>query len=51
MDDVLPVQLMQRGGGLGGNDRDNQRRSVLLALGQNNCGPQYANAAPGPGKT
>ncbi|HEY4973482.1 MAG TPA: DUF2865 domain-containing protein, partial [Steroidobacteraceae bacterium] len=38
-----------RGGGFGGNDRDNQRRSVLLALGQNNCGPQYANAAPGPG--
>jgi Protein of unknown function (DUF2865) len=36
-----------RGGGLG--DRDNQRRSVLLALAQNNCGPQYANAARGPG--
>jgi hypothetical protein len=33
-----------RGGGLGGPDRDNQRRSVLLALAQNNCGPQYANA-------
>jgi Protein of unknown function (DUF2865) len=33
----------------GGADRDNQRRSVLLALAQNNCGPQYANAAPGPG--
>ena len=30
-------------------DRDNQRRSVLTALAQNNCGPQYANAAPGPG--
>jgi hypothetical protein len=26
-------------------DRDNQRRSVLVALAQNNCGPQYANAA------
>ncbi len=26
-------------------DRDNQRRSVLIALAQNNCGPQYANAA------
>jgi Protein of unknown function (DUF2865) len=40
-----------RGGGFGGADRDNQRRSVLLALAQNNCGPQYANAAaaPGPG--
>jgi hypothetical protein len=33
----------------GGGDRDNQRRSVLIALAQNNCGPQYANAAPGPG--
>ena len=40
-----------RGGGLGA-DRDNQRRSVLTALGQNNCGPQYAqfaNAGSGPG--
>jgi len=26
-------------------DRDNQRRSVLTALAQNNCGPQYVNAA------
>ncbi|MBU6456929.1 MAG: DUF2865 domain-containing protein [Bradyrhizobium sp.] len=34
----------------GGADRDNQRRSVLTALAQNNCGPQYANmATPGPG--
>ena len=35
----------------GGADRDNQRRSVLLALAQNNCGPQYAAAAQsqGPG--
>jgi hypothetical protein len=38
-----------RAGGPGGPDRDNQRRSVLTALAQNNCGPQYANAAPGPG--
>jgi hypothetical protein len=36
-----------RSGGLG--ERDNQRRSVLTALAQNNCGPQYANAARGPG--
>jgi hypothetical protein len=36
-----------RGGG--GHERDNQRRSVLAALAQNNCGPQYANAARGPG--
>src|ERR1700716_3485509 len=33
----------------GGADRDNQRRSVLLDLAQNNCGPQYANAVRGPG--
>jgi hypothetical protein len=33
-----------RSGGLGGSERENQRRSVLLALAQNNCGPQYANA-------
>jgi len=38
-----------RGGGFGGNGRDSQRRSVLLALAQNNCGPQYANAPRGPG--
>ncbi|THD67089.1 MAG: DUF2865 domain-containing protein [Bradyrhizobium sp.] len=39
-----------RTGGLGGPDRDNQRRSVLIALAQNNCGPQYANAVrSGPG--
>ncbi|HEY3790198.1 MAG TPA: DUF2865 domain-containing protein, partial [Bradyrhizobium sp.] len=38
-----------RGGGAA--DRDNQRRSVLMALAQNNCGPQYANMAQpaGPG--
>jgi hypothetical protein len=33
-----------RSGGLGGSDRENQRHSVLLALAQNNCGPQYAAA-------
>ncbi|HEY1411323.1 MAG TPA: DUF2865 domain-containing protein [Rhodopila sp.] len=38
-----------RSGGLGGADRENQRRSVLTALAQNNCGPQYANAARGGG--
>jgi len=32
----------------GGQERSNQRRSVLLALAQNNCGPQYANAVRGP---
>jgi hypothetical protein len=43
------LERMHSGGSLGGPDRDNQRRSVLTALAQNNCGPQYANAAPGPG--
>src|SRR3984893_7524214 len=38
-----------RPGGLGGAERDNQPRSVLTALAQNNCGPQYANLARGPG--
>jgi hypothetical protein len=33
----------------GGADRDNQRRSVLLALAQNNCGPQYANVVQSQG--
>jgi hypothetical protein len=43
--DQITANLEQlRGGGFGGGgaDRDNQRRSVLLALAQNNCGPQYA---------
>lgn len=31
-----------RGGGFGGSERESQRRSVLMALAQNNCGPQYA---------
>ncbi|QDL96874.1 DUF2865 domain-containing protein [Rhodopseudomonas palustris] len=34
-----------RSGGPGGNDRESQRRSVIQALAQNNCGPQYAAAA------
>jgi hypothetical protein len=42
------LQQLRSGGGLS-FERDNQRRSVLLALAQNNCGPQYANAARGPG--
>jgi hypothetical protein len=33
-----------RSGGLGGGERESQRRSVLLALAQNNCGSQYAAA-------
>jgi hypothetical protein len=43
-----------RGGGGFGNDREGQRRSVLTALAQNSCGPQYANqlnnsSSSGPG--
>src|SRR5262244_377573 len=38
-----------RSGGFGGAERDSQRRSVLIALAQNNCGPQYVNAAAAPG--
>lgn len=33
-----------RSGGLGGSERESQRHSVLLALAQNSCGPQYAVA-------
>lgn len=48
--DQIANSLEQLRGGAGlGFDRDNQRRSVLLALAQNNCEPQYANAARGPG--
>ena len=50
LDQITTSLERLRGGGLGGNDRENQRRSVLLALAQNNCGPQYANAVQqGPG--
>jgi Protein of unknown function (DUF2865) len=47
--DQITSSLERLRGGLGGADRDNQRRSVLNALAQNNCGPQYANAARGGG--
>lgn len=50
LDQMMNGLEQLRGGGLGA-DRDAQRRSVLIALGQNNCGPQYAqfaNAATGP---
>jgi hypothetical protein len=49
LDQITSSLERLRSGGLGGADRDNQRRSVLLALAQNNCGPQYAAAARGPG--
>ena len=51
LDQITSSLERLRGGGFGA-DRDNQRRSVLTALGQNNCGPQYAqfaNAGGGPG--
>jgi hypothetical protein len=51
LDQITSSLERLRGGGLGA-DRDNQRRSVLTALGQNNCGPQYAqyaNSGGGPG--
>jgi hypothetical protein len=49
LDQITTSLERLRGGGLGNPDRDNQRRSVLTALAQNNCGPQYANAARGSG--
>ncbi len=49
LDQITSSLERLRSGGLGGADRENQRRSVLTALAQNNCGPQYVNAAPGPG--
>ena len=49
LDQITTSLERLRSGGLGGADRENQRRSVLAALAQNNCGPQYANAARGGG--
>jgi hypothetical protein len=43
------LERLRGGSGFGNPERDNQRRSVLLALAQNNCGPQYATAARGGG--
>src|SRR3981081_1738139 len=43
------LERLRGGSGFGNPERDNQRRSVLLALAQNSCGPQYANAARGGG--
>jgi Protein of unknown function (DUF2865) len=49
--DQITTNLERLRTGGAGSDRENQRRSVLLALAQNNCGPQYANAVQqsGPG--
>src|SRR4051795_8493000 len=51
LDQITTSLERLRGGGPGGfsPERDNQRRSVLAALAQNNCGPQYANAAQSQG--
>ena len=45
LDQITTSLERLRGGGFGGSERDSQRRSVLAALAQNNCGPQYAAAA------
>src|SRR3954468_10081873 len=45
--DRINVDLQRLRGG--DNDRGEQRRSVMLALAQNNCGPQYRTAARAPG--
>jgi hypothetical protein len=42
--DQITSNLERLRTGLGGGERENQRRSVLMALAQNNCGQQYANA-------
>ncbi|CAN5254155.1 DUF2865 domain-containing protein [soil metagenome] len=48
--DQITTNLERLRGGAGGSpDRDNQRRSVLMALAQNNCGPQYAGMLRGSG--
>ncbi|MDO9560498.1 MAG: DUF2865 domain-containing protein [Bradyrhizobium sp.] len=49
LDQIMTSLERLRGGGFGGGERENQRRSVLAALAQNNCGPQYANAPRGGG--
>ena len=49
LDQITTSLERLRGGGFGGAERENQRRSVLAALAQNNCGPQYANAGRGGG--
>lgn len=44
--DQIVISLERlRGGNVGNSERDSQRRSVLTALAQNNCGPQYVAAA------
>ena len=45
--DRINVDLQRLRGG--DSDRGEQRHSVMLALAQNNCGPQYRTAARAPG--
>ena len=45
--DQINTSLERLRGGGGNLERDNQRRSVLASLAQNNCGPQYAAAGRG----
>ncbi|WP_375411238.1 DUF2865 domain-containing protein [uncultured Bradyrhizobium sp.] len=47
LDQITTSLERLRGSGGFNPERDNQRRSVLTALAQNNCGPQYANATRG----
>jgi hypothetical protein len=48
--DQITSSLEQLRAGSFNSEHENQRRSVLTALAQNNCGPQYANLAqPAPG--
>ena len=39
------LERLRGSGGAGSFERDQQRRSVIAALAQNNCGPQYAARA------
>lgn len=48
MDQINNSLERLRGGPGGGSERDNQRRSVLISLGQNQCGPQYQQYANAP---
>lgn len=46
---TVSLERLRGNGGPASFERDQQRRSVLAALAQNNCGPQYARANQGGG--
>jgi hypothetical protein len=46
---TINLERLRGGGGSPSFERDQQRRSVLAALAQNNCGPQYARESQGGG--